>query len=81
MEELKKDTRKNFMNRKLKHISSILGVIACLAQFSEPLQKREDYAVSLRKLKNKAIIEHKRRKVMHDKFPVDSMNDGSQQAG
>jgi hypothetical protein len=52
--------RKNFMKRKYNLLSSIY----ITAQFENPLEKREQFAVSLRKKKTQEIVKAKRRKII-----------------
>jgi len=37
-----------------------------LADYTDTLRKREEFAISLRKQKNKEIIQQKRKKIMED---------------
>jgi len=57
MEDQKADIRKSFMKRKPQPITP-------LALYEDPLKKREEFAVSLRKKKTHDLINAKRRKLM-----------------
>lgn len=68
MEDSKTEERKNFMKRKYTSIDSV-SLIFLLATYQDPLKKREEFAVSLRKKKTHEIINAKRRRligVYHD---------------
>ena len=52
--------RRNFMKRK----RNISNLHISIAQFENPLEKREQFAVSLRKKKTQEIVKAKRRKII-----------------
>lgn len=65
-------SRKNFMKRKPLNFHSLIWLsstfalqilIKILATFEDPLRRREEFAVSLRKKKNMEIISAKRKKL------------------
>ena len=65
MEDPKIEERKNFMKRKTFTYSwwCYLTIIS-IATYTDPLKKREEFAVSLRKKKTSDIINAKRRKII-----------------
>jgi hypothetical protein len=60
MEDSKIEERKNFMKRKWLKPRSHLTIAA----YQDPLKKREEFAVSLRKKKTTEIINAKRRRLI-----------------
>jgi hypothetical protein len=60
MEDSKIEERKNFMKRKLLGFTYFL----IIAAYQDPLKKREEFAVSLRKKKTTEIINAKRRRLI-----------------
>ena len=76
MDDFKAEERKNFMKRKSpppspeKNLSSTLVLFSAnifpLASYVDPLKKREEFAVSLRKKKTHEIINAKRRRLQQD---------------
>jgi exonuclease VII large subunit len=61
MEGDKSDQRKNFLKRNCQKIRKLNFLVAT---FEDPMKKREDFAVSLRKKKTHDLINAKRRKLM-----------------
>jgi hypothetical protein len=57
MEDSKVEERKNFMRRNRCHF------LIYIAAYQDPLKKREEFAVSLRKKKTHEIINAKRRRM------------------
>ncbi len=60
MEDSKIEERKNFMKR----MKTIPALILNIAAYQDPLKKREEFAVSLRKKKTSEIINAKRRRLI-----------------
>ena len=65
-ETLPKEERKQFMQRKsiLFYKAHLTNVSIFTATAEDPMRKREQFAVSLRKQKTKDIIAHKRRRML-----------------
>lgn len=61
VEDQKVDVRKNFMKRKCMDMYTNCCLIA---SYEDPMKKREEFAMSLRKKKTQDLISAKRRKLM-----------------
>ena len=62
MEDSRTEERKNFMKRNLTFLVIFLNWN--IATYQDPLKKREEFAVSLRKKKTTEIINAKRRRLI-----------------
>lgn len=65
MEDPRIEDRKHFMKRKISYQACLF--IYIIANYQDPLKKREEFAVSLRKQKNKEIISAKRRRLLDNR--------------